>query len=156
MRRFSARLVVCVGASANALAYAGIALVHGETWQIAAWMVVQGIGNGCVVSSLAGVVLNSVSPFQTGMASGMNANIRLIGGSIGSAVMAGIVTARLDGAGYPLEVGYRDGFLVLALGAVAAAGLALLIPRTAGRVPAPVTEAGAARETAARAQSALP
>ena len=150
VRRFSAKAVVCAGALANALSYAGIALVHGETWQIGSWMVLQGIGNGCVVSSLAAVVLHSVPPCQTGMASGMNANIRLIGGSIGSAVMAGIVTARLDGAGYPLEVGYRDGFLVLAVGSAAAAGLALLIPRTAGRAPASVADTGAVREAAAR------
>ena len=55
----------------------------------------QGIGSGLVFSSLAGVVIASVPPAQTGVASGMNANIRTIGGSIGSAVMAGMVTAQI-------------------------------------------------------------
>ncbi|RHW26223.1 MFS transporter [Nocardioides immobilis] len=128
VRRFSARSVICVGAASNAFAYAAVGLFHGELWQVGLWMVVQGIGNGCVVSSLAGVVLGAVPPHQSGVASGMNSNIRLVGGSIGSAVMAGIVTARSDGHGYALEAGYRNGFLALAVGALAAVGFALLIP----------------------------
>ncbi|NRQ49143.1 MFS transporter [Aeromicrobium stalagmiti] len=133
VRRFSARAVICVGAVSNTLAFTLVALLHEETWQISLWMLLQGIGVGCVVSSLAGVVLGSVPPEQSGVASGMNANIRLIGGSLGSAMMAGIVTARADANGFPLEAGYRDGFLVLAVGALLAAGAALLIPRTPGR-----------------------
>ena len=59
-------------------------------------------------------MIASVPAHQTGVASGMNANIRTIGGSIGSAVMAGLVTAHTDLAGLPLERGYTVGFLVLA------------------------------------------
>ena len=50
---------------------------------------------------------------QTGVASGMNANIRTIGGSMGAAVMAGIITAKIGADGYPAESGYTIGFLVL-------------------------------------------
>ena len=83
VRRVSARAVISVGAVANMVAFGGVALVHEETWQISCWMLLQGLGIGCVVSSLAGVVLSSAPPHQTGVASGMNANIRLIGGAIG-------------------------------------------------------------------------
>jgi len=41
-------------------------------------------------------VVAAVPPGQTGVATGMNANIRTIGGSIGAAVMASIVTAKLE------------------------------------------------------------
>jgi MFS family permease len=129
VRRITARRVICAGAIANIFAFGGIALVHGETWHISGWMVLQGIGVGCIVSSVAGVVLGSVPASQTGVASGMNANIRLIGGSLGTAMMAGVITARSGPGGFPLEAGYRDGFLVLSLAAVVAAGVALLIPR---------------------------
>lgn len=134
VRRLSARRVISVGAVANALAFGGVAMFHGETWHISAWMLLQGLGIGCVVSSLAGVVLSSVPAHQTGVASGMNANIRLIGGSIGSAMMGGIITARSGVGGFPLEAGYRDGFIVLSVVAFAAAGAALLIPRVPGHV----------------------
>ena len=66
-------------------------------------------------------------PEQTGVASGMNANIRTIGGSVGTAVMASIVTAHFLPSGFPKEVGYTAGFAVLggALLLAAVAGLAI-------------------------------
>ncbi|KQX74286.1 hypothetical protein ASD10_03290 [Aeromicrobium sp. Root472D3] len=133
VRRLTARRVISIGAAANALAFGGIALFHDELWHISSLMVLQGIGIGCIVSSMAGVVLASVPSHQTGVASGMNANIRLIGGSIGTAMMGGVITARTGAGGFPLEAGYRDGFLVLSVAAIVAVGLALLIPRVPGR-----------------------
>jgi hypothetical protein len=58
----------------------------------------------------------------------MNANIRTIGGSIGSAVMAGVVTARTGPTGLPAEGGYTVGFAILAVGMLLAAGAAAMIP----------------------------
>ncbi|MFC3952675.1 MFS transporter [Aeromicrobium fastidiosum] len=148
VRRLTARRVISIGAAANVLAFSGVALLHDESWHISALMVLQGIGIGCVVSSLAGVVLASVPRHQTGVASGMNANIRLIGGSIGTAMMGGVITARTGAGGFPLEAGYRDGFLVLAAVAVVAVGVALLIPRTPGRLDVragPAADAALAR-----------
>jgi EmrB/QacA subfamily drug resistance transporter len=145
VRRLTARIVICAGAISNVLAFGGIALFHDETWHVSSFMVLQGFGIGCVVSSVAGVVLSSVPRHQTGVASGMNANIRLIGGSIGSAVVGGIITARTGAGGYPLEAGYRDGFLVLSAVAVLAAVAALLIPRVPGH-----TMAGSANAEADR------
>jgi hypothetical protein len=65
---------------------------------------------------------------QAGVASGMNANIRTIGGSIGSAVMASIVTSQLAPSGLPKEAGYTIGFAVMALGLLVAALAGFLIP----------------------------
>jgi hypothetical protein len=69
----------------------------------------------------------------------MNANIRTIGGSIGAALMASIVTARLEPSGLPKESGYTIGFAVLAGGLVLAAVAALRIP--IGRRPVSAEEA---------------
>jgi MFS family permease len=134
-----ARSVIVTGTLINAAAFAAVALFHGEKWQLFAATTAQGIGSGLVFSSLAGVVIASVPRQQTGVASGMNANIRTIGGSMGSAVMAGVLTASLGPAGFPLERGYTIGFGLLALGMLAAAGAAAYLPdvrRTPGR-PAP-------------------
>ncbi|MCW2840833.1 MAG: transporter [Aeromicrobium sp.] len=141
VRRLSARRVICAGALANVVAFAGVALFHEHTWQLSSLMVLQGFGNGCVVSSVAGVVLSSVPRHQSGVASGMNANIRLIGGSIGTAMMAGVITAHDRVAGFPAEVGYRDGFLVLSAVLVVGAGAALFIPRVPGHVADAASEA---------------
>jgi hypothetical protein len=63
----------------------------------------------------------------------MNANIRTIGGSIGSAVMASIVTSQLAPSGLPKESGYTTGFAVMACGLLLAAAAGLLIPAAAAR-----------------------
>jgi MFS family permease len=128
VRVLGARVVVVSGSLATAAAFASIALWHDATWQVFAATTIQGIGSGLVFSSLAGVVIASVPAEQTGVASGMNANIRTIGGSIGAAVMAGVVTARTGVGGLPVEGGYVVGFAVLAGGMVLAAIAAALIP----------------------------
>jgi sugar phosphate permease len=73
-------------------------------------------------------VVAAVPAAQTGVATGMNANIRTIGGSIGAAVMASIVTAKLEPSGFPTEAGYTTGFAVMTGVLVVAALAALLIP----------------------------
>ena len=125
---FGARLVIVTGTLLNAVAFVSMALFHDATWQLYTATTIQGVGSGLVFSSLAGVVIASVPREQTGVASGMNANIRTIGGSIGSAVMAGIVTARIGPTGLPVEGGYTIGFAILGGAMVLAAVAAAMIP----------------------------
>ncbi len=123
-----ARRVIMTGTLGMTAAFASVALFHAHTWQLYAATTLQGLGSGLVFSSLAGVVIASVPREQTGVASGMNANIRTIGGSIGSAVMAGVITAHLGASGYPLERGYTIGFLLLAVGMLCATTAAAYLP----------------------------
>jgi MFS family permease len=123
-----ARAVIVTGTLLNAVAFSSMAFFHEATWQLYAATTLQGVGSGLVFSSLAGVVIASVPREQTGVASGMNANIRTIGGSIGSAVMAGVVTARMGPTGLPAESGYTIGFVILGVGMLFAAAGAALIP----------------------------
>jgi MFS family permease len=125
---FGARAVIVTGTALCAVAFGCMALFHDATWQLYVATTVQGVGSGLVFSSLAGVVIASVPREQTGVASGMNANIRTIGGSIGAALMAGVVTARTGPTGLPAEAGYTIGFAILALGMLAAAAAAARIP----------------------------
>ncbi|WP_344007012.1 MFS transporter [Nocardioides lentus] len=128
VRGLGARTVVTTGALLTGVAFGLIALWHDQAWQIYAWTTLQGIGSGLVFSSLAGVVIASVPAGQTGVASGMNANIRTIGGSLGSAVMTGIVVGHVGATGLPSEGGYTIGFLVLAGAMMLAAVAAVFIP----------------------------
>ena len=128
IRAFGARNVIVTGAALMTAAFLSIALWHDSTWQLYAATTVQGFGSGLVFSSLAGVVIASVPAHQTGVASGMNANIRTIGGSVGAAVMAGVVTAAHGPLGYPAESGYTAGFVLLAVAMLAAAAVAWFIP----------------------------
>jgi hypothetical protein len=77
---------------------------------------------------MANLVVAAVPASQTGVASGMNTNIRTIGGSIGTAVLAGVVTAGLTTAGLPQESGYTRAFLLAAGGMLLGACAGLLVP----------------------------
>jgi sugar phosphate permease len=97
----------------------------------------MGIGFGLAFAAMSGLIVNAVPAEQTGVASGMNANIRTIGGSIGAALMASIVTAQLDPSGLPKEVGYTVGFAMLTGALLVAAAAAVAIPSTReGELPA--------------------
>ncbi|MBO0693872.1 MAG: hypothetical protein J2P58_13295, partial [Acidimicrobiaceae bacterium] len=67
---------------------------------------------------------------QVGVASGMNANIRTIGGSIGAAVMGSIVTSEVGAGGLPTNSSYTAGFAFLTVAAVLATAACLIIPGT--------------------------
>ena len=89
-----------------------------------------GFGTGTTQASMANVVVTSVPREQTGAASGMNANIRTIGGAVGSAVMATVVTSTAPPGGLPTESGYTTGFLLLTIGMVIAALATRVMPDT--------------------------
>ncbi|MET8454563.1 MFS transporter [Streptomyces sp. NPDC005209] len=133
-----AKAQLTAGAALGAIACGFLALWHDERWQIAVVAGVFGLGIGLAFASMANLVVGSVPPEQTGAATGMNANIRTIGGSIGAALTSVLVTSRLQPSGLPYVSGYTHGFTLLALLLLAAAGAALLVPvRRAARPSEP-------------------
>ncbi|MEZ0069839.1 MFS family permease [Streptacidiphilus sp. MAP12-20] len=93
-----------------------------------------GLGIGLAFAAMANLIVRSVPAEQTGAATGMNANIRTIGGSIGASVTSVLVTSRLQPSGLPYASGYTHSFGLLAVFCLGAAGAALLVPtRTARR-----------------------
>jgi EmrB/QacA subfamily drug resistance transporter len=138
-RRFGARLLIVAGCLIGAAAMAAVAFAHSVTWQIYLASGVLGVGIGLAFSAMSALIVAAVPAEQTGVASGMNANIRTIGGSIGSALMASVVTARLQPDGLPAESGYVVGFAMLAVVLAAGAVAAARIP--AGGRPMAATDA---------------
>ena len=126
--RIGGKVLVVGGGVISAVALFMLAFAHGEQWQIFVATAILGIGIGACFSAMSGLIVAAVPAEQTGVASGMNANIRTIGGSVGGALMASIVTAHVGVDGLPKESGYTTGFLMLAIGFVIAAGAGLLIP----------------------------
>ncbi|MEV6483270.1 MFS transporter [Streptomyces sp. NPDC051576] len=129
-----AKALLTTGAALGALACGILALWHDQQWQIALVAGIFGFGIGLAFASMANLIVGSVPPEQTGAATGMNANIRTIGGSIGAAVTSVLVTGRLQASGLPHDSGYTHGFALLAMLCLAAALAALMVPvRRAGR-----------------------
>ena len=127
--RFGSRLVLIAGSVASVPAMVILAFAHADIWEIVISMLLLGAGFGLAFSAMSNLIVDSVPSHQTGVASGMNANIRTIGGSIGAAVMASIVTSGAAPSGLPKESGYTSGFAMLAAALVLASLAGLLIPR---------------------------
>jgi EmrB/QacA subfamily drug resistance transporter len=127
-RRLGGRALVIAGCLIGCAAMSMLAFAHHHQWQIYVSSGLMGIGFGLAFSAMSALIVAAVPPSQTGVASGMNANIRTIGGSIGAAVMASIVTSQLEPSGLPREAGYTTGFTVMAGGLLLAAAAGLLMP----------------------------
>src|SRR5207249_1404735 len=116
----------------SGLAFAALgllALQRDQAWEVCVACGLLGIGFGIAFSAMSNLIVDAVPSHQTGVASGMNANIRTIGGSIGTQLMAGIVTAGVAAGALPPDSGYTRGFALLAFSAALAALAAALIPR---------------------------
>ncbi len=131
-RLFGGKALVIAGCLTGCVAMAILAFAHGQEWEIYLASAIMGVGFGLAFSAMSALIVAAVPSSQTGVASGMNANIRTIGGSIGAAVMASIVTSQLEPSGLPKESGYTIGFAVMAVGLVLAALAGLLIPSGLG------------------------
>jgi EmrB/QacA subfamily drug resistance transporter len=126
--RLGGKVLVVAGCLIGAGAMSILAFAHHQQWEIYTSSALMGVGFGLAFSAMSALIVMAVPASQTGVASGMNANIRTIGGSIGSAAMASIVTSRLAPSGLPLDSGYTTGFAVMTGALVLAAGAGLLIP----------------------------
>jgi EmrB/QacA subfamily drug resistance transporter len=131
---FSSKAQLVTASALSVLAFTALAFAHDERWQLAAAAAVFGAGLGLALTSLMNLIVNGVPASQTGVASGMNANVRTIGGAVGAALMGSIVTASLQPTGLPDESGYTTGFLLLAGISVASVIAALIVP-SVGRAP---------------------
>lgn len=129
-RRIGAKSLVVIGCLLGSVAMFMMAFTHSESWQIYAATSCGGVGFGLIFACLATLIVAAVPVEQTGVASGMNANIRTIGGSIGTAVMASIVTSGLGPSGIPVESRYTIGFAILGVTMLASAVASLAIPRS--------------------------
>jgi MFS family permease len=138
------RLPLQVGAVVTCAAFVLLAAAHARASEIYTAMLVMGIG--FAFGSMANLIVESVPPEQTGVATGMNTIVRTIGGAIGSQVAASIIAATLAVNGLPSERGFTIAFAVSGAALALAAVITLLIPsRTTVTAVSPWREARSER-----------
>ncbi len=128
--RIGSKFAVLIGSVISCSGYAMLALAHSHPWEIYVVGSLLGVGMGLAFSAMSNLIVQAVPASQTGVASGMNANIRTIGGAVGAAVMSSIVTSKLLHNGLPAESGYTNGFLFVAIVTLFAIIAALFIPHS--------------------------
>lgn len=126
--RFGSKAAVIVGSAISGAGYVVLALAHAAAWEVYVASSLLGVGLGLAFSAMSNLVVRAVPAHQTGVASGMNANIRTIGGAVGAGVMSSIVTSKMLASGAPAESGYTHGFIFLGGCTVLAVIAAFFIP----------------------------
>jgi MFS family permease len=128
-QRFGSKMLLLAGAASAAAGFLVLALAHDHVGAIYATTLMLGTGFGLSFSAMSNLIVASVAADQTGVASGMNANIRTIGGALGAAVMASLVTGHAAPDGSPAEEGYVIGFFMLAGALAVAVVVSVFVPR---------------------------
>lgn len=130
---YGSKVVLVAGAAFTALGTLGLAVLHDQLWQVVVETSVLGLGFGLAFAAMSNLVVDAVPQSQTGVASGMNANIRTVGGALGGAVLASVITAGARPDGLPVEAGYTQGFGVLVATSALAALVAVFVPVSRAR-----------------------
>jgi EmrB/QacA subfamily drug resistance transporter len=123
------KMILVAGSLFAASSYLVLVLDHSEEWTMYLATGLLGIGIAMGFASMANLIIEAVPAEQTGVATGMNTNIRNIGAALGSGIATSLVISTLLPDGYPKEHGYVLAFAVSGIGLVVAALVALLIPR---------------------------
>ena len=130
--RVGSRSVLIFGSLCSAASYGVLVIDHSVPWTIYLASGLLGVGLAPAFASLANLIIDSVPPDQTGVATGMNTNVRNIGAALGSGIATSLVISQVMSNGYPKESGYVLAFAVSGVGMLVAALAACLIPTRAG------------------------
>jgi MFS family permease len=88
-----------------------------------------GIGIGLSFSAMANLIVQNVRQEQTGVATGMNAVTRTLGGAFGGQLAATLLASNLGATGIPTSTGFTLSFLMCVIALAGALGLAVAVPR---------------------------
>jgi EmrB/QacA subfamily drug resistance transporter len=119
-----------IGGALFALAcYAMLVVDTGSEWEIYVAAGLLGIGIGLSFSAMANLIVQNVRQEQTGVATGMNAVTRTLGGAFGSQLAATLLADNLGASGAPISSGFTLSFLMCLVAMVGALAFALAVPR---------------------------
>lgn len=131
------RVMMALGAVLMATGVVFAVADHDALWQLAVAGGVFGLGIGLAYASAASIVVESVPADRTGIATGVNANLRTIGSAIGSAFTTAVVFGSVRPGGMPALDGYTVAWITLAVAALMAAVIVLAVrPRRRATVTA--------------------
>lgn len=129
--RFGSRRVLLVACVLSAGSYVELAVWHGHTFNVLISSGLLGMGIAMGFAAMSNLVVAAVPQSQTGVATGMNTNIRNVGAAVGAGIATSVVVSAVMANGIPAEHGYVLAFAISAVAMLVAAGAASLIPRHA-------------------------
>jgi EmrB/QacA subfamily drug resistance transporter len=131
-RRYGSKPALLVGSGVTASSFVLLAVAHAHPYNMLISATLLGLGIGLAFAALGNLIVQAVSPTQTGVATGMNTVMRTLGGAIGGQIAATFI-ANNTVHGLPTVTGFTDSFWLAAAFLVACVVFGSLIP---GRRPA--------------------
>lgn len=122
IERFGARAVIVAGAGAGVLGFALLLGWHSAPWQVIAAGLLTNAYISLAYGALPVLVIQDVEPAETGIATSLNAIVRMVGAALAAVVVGALLTPGADG--HPPEGGFAA---VFALGAATALGAIVLV-----------------------------
>jgi EmrB/QacA subfamily drug resistance transporter len=133
-KRVGAKVPLVAGSILVALSYGLLAVAHTSLWQVVVSGLLTGAGLGLTFAAMSNAIIDAVPATHTGEAISVNTITRTIGGSIGTSVIAAVISANSTSRGLPLDAAFTQGFWVCAAVAVVGVIAALALP-SRRRVP---------------------
>jgi MFS family permease len=130
--RFGGRVPLVLGGLAAAAGLTLLGLSHGSKLEVAVFAALLFTGIGLAFSAMPNLIVDAVSPAETGEATGFNALVRSVGSSVGSQVSAAILAGSIVAGAPPTDASFRTAFLLGAAVALIAAVTAMFIPKVPG------------------------
>ncbi len=128
-RRIGSRGALIGGAGFALAAYALLVIDRSAEVDVYVAAGLLGIGIGLSFSAMANLIVENVRQDQTGVATGMNAVTRTLGGAFGGQVAATLLAGSLAASGLPTDHGFELAFAMCLVALVAALGFAIAVPR---------------------------
>lgn len=128
IRRLGPKIPMLIGGFSVAGSFTLLALGHAESWQILVSGAVMGVGIGMALAAMSNVIVQTVPAAQTGEAISANTVLRTIGSSIGTAVIASLLSSNVTPQGAPSDIAFTIGFWASAGVGVVAILAALAAP----------------------------
>jgi EmrB/QacA subfamily drug resistance transporter len=129
-RRLGDRNTVLLGCSITSVGTMLLIALHESPWHVFFAIGVMGLGISFSFLALANLIVTNVPQEQVSVATGMNTNMRTIGGGFGAQITASLVVSQTLGSGLPAEKGYVLGFGGLLVAALLATLAAAFVPET--------------------------
>jgi MFS family permease len=128
-RRIGSRGALIGGAAFALAAYALLVIDRSSEADIYVAAGLLGVGIGLSFSAMANLIVENVRQEQTGVATGMNAVTRTLGGAFGGQVVATLLASNIGVGGLPTDHGFSLAFGVCLIAIAGALGFALAVPR---------------------------
>jgi MFS family permease len=128
-KRFGSKPPLLAGAATTSASYVLLAVARGQRWEIYVAALLLGAGIGLAFASMVNLIIENVGPAETGVATGMNAVTRTVGGAFGGAAVASILSASVASNGFPTVQGFTVAFAACAVAVALGVVVGLAIPQ---------------------------